>query len=71
MGAPIDEIVRRRVVQLWLSGVPRDKIAVENNIGAGTVSSIINNYKVGLDNSEFECVRELVCQRISFPLYDF
>jgi hypothetical protein len=33
---------------------PRDKIAAENNIGASTARSIVNNYKVGLENSDFE-----------------
>jgi hypothetical protein len=41
MPAPIDEIIKRRVVQQWLSGEVRDKIASDNNIGAGTVSSIV------------------------------
>jgi hypothetical protein len=29
--------------------LPRDKIAEDNNIGTGSVSSIIANYKVGLE----------------------
>jgi hypothetical protein len=53
MAAPIDEIVKRRVIQQWLSGESRDKIAADNNIGSGTVSSIVNNYKIGLDNLDF------------------
>jgi hypothetical protein len=53
MPAPIDEIVKRRVIQQWLSGEARDKIAIDNNIGSGTVSSIVNNYKIGLDNLDF------------------
>jgi hypothetical protein len=55
----IDERTRRNVIRQWISGFPRDTIAAENNIGAGTVSSIITNYKIGLDNSEFEAAREL------------
>ena len=42
MPASIDEAIKRRVVQQWLSGEARDKIAIDNNIGEGTVSSIIN-----------------------------
>jgi hypothetical protein len=52
MPSPIDEQIRRKVIQQWFNGFPRDKIALENNIGAGTVTSIVNNYKVGLDNSD-------------------
>ena len=62
MPAPIDEIIKRRVVQEWLTGQARDKIAIDNNIGEGTVSSIINNYKIGLDNSEFNSARELALE---------
>ena len=59
MPAAIDEIVKRKVIQQWLSGCPRDKIAAENNIGAGTVSSIISNYKVGLETLDFDSIRQL------------
>jgi hypothetical protein len=38
------------------------KIAIDNNIGEGTVSSIVNNFKVGLDDSEFDSARELALQ---------
>jgi hypothetical protein len=41
MPAPIDKIVKRRVVQQWLVGEPREKIIADNNIGAGTVSIIV------------------------------
>jgi hypothetical protein len=62
MPSAIDHIIKRKVIKQWISGVRRDKIASENNIGAGTVTSIINNYKVGLDNSDFESVRELAVE---------
>jgi hypothetical protein len=62
MPAPIDEIIKRRVVQEWLSGEARDKIAADNNIGAGTVSAIVDNYKIGLDNLDFASFRELMVE---------
>jgi len=37
MPAPIDEVIKRRVIQEWLSGEARNKIAIDNNIGSGTV----------------------------------
>jgi Helix-turn-helix domain len=49
MPAAIDESIKRKVIQQWISGESRDKIAAENNIGAGTVTNIISNYKVGLE----------------------
>jgi hypothetical protein len=62
MPAPIDEIVKRRVVQQWLSGEARDKIVADNNIGAGTVSIIVDDYKIGLDNLDFGSFRELMLE---------
>jgi hypothetical protein len=62
MPAPIDEIVKRRVVQQWLSGEAHEKIAGDNNIGSGTVSSIVDNYKIGLDNLDLDSFRELMVE---------
>jgi hypothetical protein len=59
MPAPIDEIVKRRVVQQWLAGDSRPKIAIDNNIGEGTVSGIVSEFKIGLDSSEFDSARQL------------
>jgi hypothetical protein len=50
------------VVQLWLSGEARDKIAADNNIGAGTVSAIIDSYKIGLNNLDLDSFRELMVE---------
>jgi hypothetical protein len=58
----IEEIIKRRVIQLWLSGEARDKIAADNNIGSGTVTSIVDNYKIGLDNLDFASFRELMLE---------
>ena len=58
----IDEQIRRKVIQQWFNGLPRDKIAEENNIGTGTVSSIIANYKAGLEDLEFDHLRELAVE---------
>jgi hypothetical protein len=59
MPTPINEIIKRRVVRQWLSGDSRPKIAIDNNIGEGTVSGIVSDFKVGLDDSEFDSAREL------------
>jgi hypothetical protein len=60
--APIEPTIKRKAIQQWLSGDSRSKIAVDNNIGEGTVSSIVNNFKVGLDDSEFDSARELALE---------
>src|SRR5919197_316938 len=59
MPAPIDASIKRKVIQQWLSGCPRDKIAIDNNIGEGTVSGIVNEFKIGLGAAEFDSAREL------------
>ena len=59
MPAAIDTQVKKQVINQWLSGDSRDRIAADNDIGAGTVSNIINEWKKGLADSEYETIREL------------
>ena len=62
MPAPIDEIVKRRVVQQWLAGEAREKIIADNEIGSGTVSIIVDEHKAGLDNFDLDSFRELTLE---------
>ena len=62
MPAPIDGIVKRRVVQQWLAGEAREKITTDNDIGSGTVSIIVDEYKLGLDNFDLDSFRELTLE---------
>ena len=62
MPAAIDESIKRKVIQQWITGESRDKIAEDNNIGAGTVSSVISNYKVGLGALDFDSIRQLALE---------
>jgi hypothetical protein len=62
MPAPIDEIVKIRVVQQWLAGEAREKIIADNDIGAGTVSIIVDDYKAGLDHLDLDSFRELTLE---------
>jgi hypothetical protein len=62
MPAAINEHTRKQVIHQWISGDTRDKIAIDNSIGEGTVSGIINDLKRGLEDSEYESVRELAVQ---------
>jgi hypothetical protein len=45
MPAAINDQIRKQVIQQWISGDSRDKIAIDNNIGEGTVSGIVNDWK--------------------------
>jgi len=50
------------VIKQWILGFPRDTIAEHYGIGAGTVSSIIANYKVGLEELDFDSIRQLAVE---------
>jgi chromosome segregation ATPase len=43
--AKIPKSIRERVIKQWLQGMSRDEIAKDNDVGAGTVSSIIKDAK--------------------------
>jgi hypothetical protein len=57
-----DERTRRNVIKQWMSGFPRDTIAEQIGIGAGTVSSIIANYKVSLEDPDFDSISQLTIE---------
>ena len=59
MPAAIDARVKRQVINQWLGGNSRDRIATDNGIGAGTVSNIINEWKKGVEDSDYDSLREL------------
>jgi hypothetical protein len=44
----------------WLSGITRDEIAASNEIGTGTVSNIVNEWKKGVDGKDYDSIRELL-----------
>src|ERR1051326_1993095 len=62
MPAAINEQTRKQVIRQWIGGDTRYKIAIDNDIGEGTVSGIVNDWKRGLEDSEYESVRELAVQ---------
>jgi hypothetical protein len=59
MPAAIDSQVKKQVINQWLSGDSRDRIAADNGIGAGTVSNIINEWNKGVEGSNYDSVRDL------------
>jgi hypothetical protein len=59
MPAPINEIVRRRVVQQSLAGEAHEKIIADNDIEAGTISIIVEEYKAEIDSFDLDSFREL------------
>jgi hypothetical protein len=62
MPSPIDEVVRRGVIEEWINGFPRDKIASDLQIGAGTVSGIVIDFKKNLQGSDIDSLREVAVE---------
>src|SRR5215467_9903943 len=59
MPAAINPVIKKQVVKQWLSGDSRDRIASDIGIGTGTVSNIIDEWKKGVQDSDYESIREL------------
>ena len=59
MLAAIEPVIKKQVITQYLNDVSRDRIAADNGIGTGTVSNIIDEWKKGLRDSDYESVREL------------
>jgi hypothetical protein len=59
MPAAIDPVIKKQVISQYLQGVSRDGIAADNGVGTGTVTNIIEEWKRGMQGSDYESVREL------------
>ena len=72
MPAAIDPVVKKQVIAQYLHGVSRDRIAVDNGVGTGTVSNIIEEWKKGVQDSDYDSVRDLAihCKKIGVNLAD-
>ena len=57
MPAAISETIKPKVISQWLLGLRRDIIAQDNNISAGAVSNIINNWSIALGKPEADALR--------------
>jgi hypothetical protein len=62
MPAAINDQIRKQAIQQSVGGNTSEKIAIDNDIGEGTASSIVTDWKKGLEDSEYESVRELAVQ---------
>jgi hypothetical protein len=62
MPPAIPDEIRERTIKQWLSGDMRAKIASDNNIGEGSVTNIVSDFKKGLADSEFESIREFAVE---------
>jgi uncharacterized coiled-coil DUF342 family protein len=58
MKIPISEHIKSAVIGTWISGKTRDKIASEYNIGSGSVSNIIDQWKNRIGVFDANSLRE-------------
>ncbi|MFZ0510245.1 MAG: hypothetical protein WAM14_01450 [Candidatus Nitrosopolaris sp.] len=72
MPVAIEPIIKQRVKAQYLQGDSRDKIAADNHIGTGTVSNILDEWKKGVQGSDYESVRDLAihCKKEGVNLGD-
>lgn len=59
MPARTDEKTRKQVINDWLSGIPRDEIATTHKLGSGTVTGIVKEWQNGLNNTDYDAIREV------------
>ncbi len=57
MDFPTPHSIKVKVIEEWIQRISRDKIALKNNIGSGTVTSIIQQAKA--NNGDIDLMREL------------
>jgi len=55
----IPDVIRSRILQLWLAGENRDDIGRQTRVSAGTVSNVISDFKYDLANYDIGALREL------------
>jgi hypothetical protein len=72
MPAAIDSEIKKQVIAQYLQGLSRDTIAADNGVGTGTVSNIIEEWKIGVQGSGYESLRDLAihCKKEGFNLGD-
>jgi hypothetical protein len=59
MPSKLPDNLKSLVIQDWLSGKQRDKIASDNGLSAGAVTNIVNEWRLALGFSTAEGLREL------------
>ena len=59
MPAKLPESLKSGVIQQWLKGVERDRIALGNGLSAGAVTNIVNEWRQAIDFPVADELREL------------
>jgi hypothetical protein len=59
MPPAIEPMIRKKVISLYLLGHGRNEISRSENLGQGTVTSIIQEFKRGTEEGDYDMVRNL------------
>ena len=59
MPSKLPDVMKSLVIQQWLQGTSRDKIAAENDLSSGSVTNIISEWKQALGFPLADDLREL------------
>jgi hypothetical protein len=59
MPSKLPDNFKSLVIQQWLAGVQRDKIAADNGLSAGAVTNIVNEWRSTLGFYAADALREL------------
>lgn len=59
MPAKIPDNFKSLVIEEWLKGIPRDKIASDKGISTGAVTNLIEEWRLALGHSAANELREL------------
>jgi hypothetical protein len=71
LGGKIPSTIRRQVFEGWLAGYTRDQIAKMNQIGAATVSAIVNEFRQDIPDIDVLRVVAVAIRRENLNLGDF
>jgi hypothetical protein len=59
MGGKIPRYIKEKVIRQWLNGLTREEIARKNDIGAGTVTAIVQDAKKQEEYNDIDLLREV------------
>lgn len=59
MGGKIPRNIKEKVIRQWLDGLTRESIAKENDIGAGTVTGIIQEARIKEEYQDIDLLRQV------------
>jgi hypothetical protein len=69
LGKEIPHAIKVRVLRGWLRGISRDSIAIENKIGYGSVSAIIDQFRLQIADMDLLRAVSIELRKKDLDLY--